>query len=214
MKISFPELGLEAKDCKEISWIESVLYFAGHPSGTSREVLLERDHQLYKSYKSYFKGKSDFVNKVIPKTVFQQVWERHLQVNEAYMVMEPLGGVMNRIPETQIAFPHRRGNLYNIQYIVKWKVNEVEEAKRHIQWMRSLHKFMTPYVSKSPRTAYFNYRDLDLGINGINGSTSYMEARVWGTRYFKNNFERLAKAKRGVDPSNFFRDEQSIPPFS
>ncbi|XP_010679347.2 berberine bridge enzyme-like 22 [Beta vulgaris subsp. vulgaris] len=210
MKHSFPELELEEKDCKEMSWIEAVLYFAGHPSDTPKEVLLDRDHQLYKSY---FKAKSDFINQPIPEIAFQQAWERHLQVNEAYMVMEPLGGIMSRIPETQIAFPHRGGNLYNIQYIVKWKVNEAEEAKRHIHWMRMLYKFMSPYVSNSPRTAYFNYRDLDLGINGIHGTTSYVEAGDWGTKYFKNNFERLAKAKRSIDPSNFFRDEQSIPPF-
>ncbi|XP_021768787.1 berberine bridge enzyme-like 22 [Chenopodium quinoa] len=210
MELIFPEMEVGAKDCKEVSWIESILYFAGHPSGTSREVLLDRDHQLYKSY---FKAKSDFVNQIIPETALQQAWERQLQVDEAYMVMEPLGGMMNHIPETQLAFPHRGGNLYNIQYIVKWKVNEAEEARRHIHWVRMLHAFMSPYVSKSPRTAYFNYRDLDLGINGNNGTTSYLEARVWGTKYFKNNFERLAKAKRRIDPSNFFRDEQSIPPF-
>ncbi|CAO2826615.1 unnamed protein product [Amaranthus hypochondriacus] len=169
MKHSFPELEVKSNECKELSWIEAVLYFAGHPSGTPREALLDRDHQLYKKY---FKGKSDFVNQPIPKTALQQVWDKYLQVNEE------------------------------------------EEAKRHIQWVRMLHNFMSPYVSKSPRTAYFNYRDLDLGINGINETTSYLEARAWGTKYFKNNFERLAKAKSSIDPSNFFRDEQSIPPFS
>ncbi|KAL2934818.1 Berberine bridge enzyme-like 22 [Bienertia sinuspersici] len=207
---SFSELGVEAKDCKELSWIEAVLYFAGHSSGTPKEALLDRDHQLFKSY---FKAKSDFVNQPIPETALQQVWERQMQVSEAYIIMEPLGGMMNHVPETQIAYPHRRGNLYNIQYIVKWKVNEAEEARRHIHWVRMLHKFMSPYVSKSPRTAYFNYRDLDLGINAINRSASYLEARLWGTKYFKNNFERLAKVKRSIDPSNFFRDEQSVPPF-
>ncbi|KAJ8440828.1 hypothetical protein Cgig2_000716 [Carnegiea gigantea] len=190
---SFPELGLEANDCIEMSWIDSVLYFAGHPRGTPREALLDRDHQLYKSY---FKAKSDFVNHPIPETALQQAWRRHLQIGEAYVVMEPLGGRMNNISETQIAFPHRTGNLYNIQYIVKWKVNEVKEAQKHIHWVRMLHRYMTPYVSRSPRAAYFNYRDLDLGINGINGTTSYLGARIWGTNYFKDNFERLAKVKR------------------
>jgi len=210
MKKSFPKLGLEPKDCIEMSWIDSILHVAGHPRGTPREALLDRDHQLYKSY---FKAKSDFVNQPIPETALQQAWRRHLQIDEAYIVMEPLGGRMNIIPETQIAFPHRRENLYNIQYIVKWKVNEVQEAQKHIHWVRMLYRYMTPYVSRSPRAAYFNYRDLDLGINGINGTTTYLEARIWGTNYFKDNFERLAKVKKQVDPGNFFRDEQSIPPF-
>lgn len=121
MKKSFPELGLEANNCIEMSWIDSVLYFAGHLRGKPREALLDQDHQLYKSY---FKAKSDFVNHPIPETALQQAWRRHLQIGEAYIVMEPLGGRMNNISETQIAFPHRTGNLYNIQDIVKWKVNE------------------------------------------------------------------------------------------
>ncbi|KAL8538566.1 hypothetical protein ACS0TY_000545 [Phlomoides rotata] len=71
---------------------------------------------------------------------------------------------------------------------------------------------MTSYVAKSPRAAYFNYRDLDIGRNNIIGSTSYNEASVWGFKYFKNNFRRLVAVKSKVDPSNFFRNEQSIPP--
>nr|CAB3468156.1 unnamed protein product [Digitaria exilis] len=38
-------------------------------------------------------------------------------------------------------------------------------------------------------------------------------ARVWGEMYFKANFERLAAVKAMVDPHDFFRNEQSIPPF-
>ncbi|KAK9747635.1 hypothetical protein RND81_02G004800 [Saponaria officinalis] len=211
MKQSFPELGLKANDCTEMSWIDSVLYFAGYSRGEPREVLLDRAHQLYKTY---FKAKSDFVTRPIPETALQHAWERHLRVDTPFMILEPLGGKMDSIPETQIPFPHRKGNLYNIQYMVKWKVNEAAEAKKHVRWIRLLHKYMGPYVSVSPRAAYLNYRDLDLGINGINGTKSYSDAKVWGIRYFKNNFERLAKVKSRTDPTNFFRDEQSIPPFS
>jgi len=69
---------------------------------------------------------------------------------------------------------------------------------------------MTPYVSKSPRAAYYNYRDLDLGSNK-HDNTSYSEASVWGIKYFKGNFKRLAQIKTKFDPRNFFRNEQSIP---
>ncbi|CDP08087.1 unnamed protein product [Coffea canephora] len=67
---------------------------------------------------------------------------------------------------------------------------------------------MTPFVSKFQRAAYLNYRDLDLGANKEGNTTS-----VWGIKYFKNNFYRLAHVKQEVDPSNFFRYGQSIPPF-
>ncbi|KAK9106013.1 hypothetical protein Scep_022857 [Stephania cephalantha] len=70
---------------------------------------------------------------------------------------------------------------------------------------------MAPYVSKNPRGAYINYRDLDLGQNRIDGSASYEEAKVWGVKYFNGNFDRLVKVKSKVDPSNFFNNEQTIP---
>ncbi|CAL1402757.1 unnamed protein product [Linum trigynum] len=73
---------------------------------------------------------------------------------------------------------------------------------------------MTPYVSQNPRAAYMKYRDLDIGMNDVEGKTSYREARVWGAKYFKNNFDRLVRVKTVVDPDNLFRNEQSIPPFS
>lgn len=40
---------------------------------------------------------------------------------------------------------------------------------------------------------------------------SYSEARVWGVKYFKGNFKRLAHVESNVDPNNFFRNEQRIP---
>jgi hypothetical protein len=73
-----------------------------------------------------------------------------------------------------------------------------------------VYRYMKPYVSMFPRQAYVNYRDLDLGINKET-NTSFPEASVWGTKYFKDNFYRLVRVKTKVDPDNFFRHEQSIP---
>jgi hypothetical protein len=69
---------------------------------------------------------------------------------------------------------------------------------------------MTPFVSKNPRSAYLNYRDLDIGINS-HGKDGYKEGVVYGSKYFGGNFERLVKIKTAVDPKNFFWNEQSIP---
>uniref|UniRef100_A0A6N2K612 Berberine/berberine-like domain-containing protein n=1 Tax=Salix viminalis TaxID=40686 RepID=A0A6N2K612_SALVM len=69
---------------------------------------------------------------------------------------------------------------------------------------------MTPFVSKNPRQAFLNYRDLDLGTNH-HGKKSYLEGSVYGIQYFKENFDRLVEIKTRVDPCNFFRNEQSIP---
>ncbi|XP_077253432.1 tetrahydroberberine oxidase-like [Tasmannia lanceolata] len=208
MENSFPELGLEPKDCVEMSWIESVLYFAGYPNGVSVDVLMGRNPP-YK--KSPFKAKSDFVKEPISEKELEGIWDMLFEEDIGLLIMDPLGGRMSEISESEIAFPHRKGNLYEVQYLVKWEEGGGEVSRRHIDWIRRLYKYMGPYVSHSPRTAYINYRDLDLGKNeGVN--TSYSRARVWGRKYFKTNFWRLALVKGEVDPGNFFRDEQSIPP--
>lgn len=125
------------------------------------------------------------------------------------MIIEPLGGKMAEISESAIAFPHRAGNLYNIQYLLGW--GDGSKSAEYLESMKKLYSFMTPYVSKSPRASYLNYKDLDLGTNR-DVNTRYMEAREWGEKYFKSNFARLALVKSMVDPHNFFWDEQSIPP--
>ncbi|CAL5186563.1 unnamed protein product [Lathyrus oleraceus] len=208
MNESFAELGLQEKDCIEMSWIQSTLYFAGHKESDPLELLLNR----ITSYKSSFKSKSDYVKKPIPETGLEGIM-RMLQKQDslALLIMEPYGGKMSEISESEIPFPHRKGNLYNIQYMVKWDKNGIEESNRNIEWMRELYRYMSPYVSKSPRGAYFNYKDLDLGSNKNNGKTSYSEASVWGMKYFKGNFRRLAQIKTKFDPHNFFNNEQSIP---
>ena len=203
---SFPELGLQVQDCIEMSWIQSVLYFTGYQNGDPLEVLLDRNTL----YKSFFKAKSDHVEKPISDIGLEGIWERFLKEEMVFMIMDPYGGRMNEISESETPFPHRKGSLYNIQYLVKWEVNGIVASKKHVHWIRMVYKYMKPYVSKYPRAAYLNYRDLDLGINK-KGNTSYSEARVWGVKYFNGNFKRLAQVKSKVDPNNFFRNEQSIP---
>ncbi|KAK2642915.1 hypothetical protein Ddye_024678 [Dipteronia dyeriana] len=78
-----------------------------------------------------------------------------------------------------------------------------------------LYSFVAPYVSKNPRAAYINCRDLDIGTNyNKDSSTSIKQASIWGVKYLKNSFNRLVHVKTRVDPANFFRNEQSIPPHS
>ncbi|XP_059666703.1 tetrahydroberberine oxidase-like [Cornus florida] len=210
MQQSFPELGLVEQDCTEMSWIESVLYFADYPIGESIDVLLDRTPLVRAS----FKAKSDYVKEPISETGLKGIWKRfHEKEAQFAQIMTPYGGRMSEIAESAIPFPHRAGNIYKIQNIVYWVEEGAEAAERHIGWMRRLYRYMTPYVSKGPRAAYVNYRDLDIGVNN-NGNTSYEQASIWGVKYFKNNFHRLVHVKTKVDPGNFFRHEQSIPPLT
>ncbi|KAK5791945.1 berberine bridge enzyme-like 15 [Gossypium arboreum] len=206
MQQSFPELGLTRKDCIETSWIKSVLYIAGYPSNTPPEVLL----QGKSTFKNYFKAKSDFVKSNIPETALEGLWKRFMEEDTPLMIWNPYGGMMARISESETPFPHRKGNKIMIQYVSAWQDGDKNESK-HIDWIRRLYNYMAPYVSMFPRTAYVNYRDLDLGTNK-NASTSFIEASGWGVKYFKDNFNKLVKVKTKVDPENFFRHEQSIPP--
>ncbi|KAA8519313.1 hypothetical protein F0562_013569 [Nyssa sinensis] len=205
---SFPELGLKQSDCRQMSWIESVLYFAGLSTREPFDVLLNRSQQL----KIFLKAKSDYVKEPIPEIGLQGLWKILVEDEASLMILTPYGAKMSNISDSETPFPHRSGNIYKIQYLVSWEVDK--ESNKHISWIRRLYAYMKPYVSKSPRTAYFNYRDLDLGRNNKYGiGTSYAQACVWGFKYFKSNFKRLADIKTKTDPCNFFWSEQSIPLF-
>ncbi|KAF3450411.1 hypothetical protein FNV43_RR06492 [Rhamnella rubrinervis] len=207
MQENFPELGLELSHCTEMSWIQSVLYFAGFSIKEPLNVLLNRTA----TSTSFFKAKSDYVRAPISESGLEGLWQRMLEDETSLLIFSPYGGKMSEISDSEIPFPHRKGNLYLIQYLSVWAVeNETED---HIAWMRRLYDYMEPYVSQSPRAAYFNYRDLDLGTNNCGGdnNTSYEQASSWGLRYFMHNFERLVRVKTMIDPLNFFSNEQSIP---
>ncbi|POO01097.1 Berberine/berberine-like [Trema orientale] len=89
---------------------------------------------------------------------------------------------------------------------------DIKAVESYLNWIRSVYNYMTPYVSKNPRGAYLNYRDLDLGTNNNKGPTSYAQASIWGKKYFQGNFKRLVYVKTKVDPTNFFKNEQRVPP--
>ncbi|KAH1134036.1 hypothetical protein AAZX31_05G092700 [Glycine max] len=210
MQESFPELGLVREDCIETSWIGSILYMAGFTNGESTDVLLNRTQA---NGVSFNKGKSDYVRDPIPDVGLEGLWPFFFEDEgqSSFVQFTPYGSRMDEISESEIPFPHRAGNIFHIQYGVSWQEEGDEEAQRHINWIRRMYSYMETYVSKSPRAAYLNYRDLDIGVNNNKGYTSYSQASVWGLKYFKNNFNRLARVKTNVDPLNFFRNEQSIP---
>ncbi|XVF23027.1 hypothetical protein REPUB_Repub13aG0002800 [Reevesia pubescens] len=205
MNERFPALGLAQSDCIETSWIQSVLFWTNISIDTETDVLLDRTPSLV-----FLKRKSDYVKEPIPKAGLESLWKRMIELQVPSMIFNPYGGRMAEIPSTATPFPHRAGNLWKIQYVTNWNQAGAEAADHFIGLTRKLHGYMTRFVSKNPREAFLNYRDIDLGVNH-NGRESYMEGRVYGIKYFKGNFNRLVDIKTKVDPSNFFRNEQSIP---
>ncbi|KAE8662123.1 FAD-binding Berberine family protein [Hibiscus syriacus] len=216
MSVKFPELGLSKEHCLEMSWAQTTIYATQFRTGLPLEFLLNRT-QVSSLSKSFFKAKSDFVKQPIPVSALDGLWSK-LYVEEARsatIVFVAYGGIMDEIPETETPSPHRADNLYTVLYVVNWGEDENANSEKYMNWMRRLYDYMAPFVSKSPREAYVNYRDLDIGANKIDNDddeNNYEKAKIWGLKYFNNNFDRLVQVKTKVDPENFFRHEQSIPP--
>jgi hypothetical protein len=209
MSSRFPELGVDRTHCKEMNWLQSVAnIFLG--DGATVEDLLKRTAS---GDAVFNKATSDYVRQAIPRDIWAQIFTSWLaRPTAGLMILDPYGGKIASVSESETPFPHRKGVLYNVQYMNFWG-SAGEEAAR-TGWVRDLYTFMAPHVSKNPREAYVNYKDLSLGENVVGGGnvTSFEAGRVWGEKYYKGNFRRLAMAKAQIDPNDYFRNEQSIPP--
>ncbi|GJY49597.1 berberine bridge enzyme-like protein 8 [Tanacetum coccineum] len=212
MDQTFPELGLQVSDCQEMNWTQSILWYYNFPPNSPDSTLLSRIPRVL----NHIKRKSDYVKKPITKKGLGSIFRKMVELERPILTFNPYGGRMAEISEFAKPFPHRAGNIAKIQYATDWTENGVDIANHYKNLTRVLHKHMTPFVSKYPREAFLNYRDLDIGATN-NGKNSFLEGTVYGIKYFKKtNFMRLVKVKTRVDPGNFFRNEQSIPtlPFS
>ncbi|KAG5024673.1 hypothetical protein JHK86_020587 [Glycine max] len=159
---SFPELGLKQSDCIEMPWINSTLYWFNYPIGTPIKALLD----VPKEPLSYsFKTMSDYVKRPIRKSALKSMWKLMIKSESVRMEWNPYGGKMHEISPSETPFPHRAGNLFLIEYLTTWGQDGVDAANRYLNISRSFYEFMTPYVSHSPREAFLNYRDLDIGSN-------------------------------------------------
>lgn len=212
---SIPAIEIKEEECKEMSWIESVDYLSDFSGGQGSISSLK---QRYFEGKSYFKTKSDYVRKPIPPVGIKTLIDFLQKQPKAYALFEPYGGYMEKTSSDAIAFPHRKGNIFSIEYTITW--DEMDDksgkSKKYINWIRRFYEAMAPFVSSNPRAAYVNYMDLDLGQVMDFGSTgrasSVDMARAWGEKYFLENYDRLVLAKTIIDPHNVFRHQQSVPP--
>uniref|UniRef100_A0A0D9WR32 FAD-binding PCMH-type domain-containing protein n=1 Tax=Leersia perrieri TaxID=77586 RepID=A0A0D9WR32_9ORYZ len=208
MSSIFPELGMTSADCREMSWLDSVAFIQFMDLTTPVEALLNRTTSL----STYTKAKSDYVRRAIPKDVWKSIFSWFAMNGSDQMLLEPMGGFMDGVPAAATPYPHRAGVLYNIQYITFWFGDDTAAVAN--RWINDLYAFMEPYVTSNPREAYVNFRDLDIGENAVSndGVSTFESGKVWGEKYFAGNFERLAAVKAAVDRTDYFRNEQSIPP--
>ncbi|KAK3153722.1 hypothetical protein QOZ80_2BG0180290 [Eleusine coracana subsp. coracana] len=206
-----PKLNATTADCNEMTWLESTAFMNFGTTNTT--ALLDRNIGLNNFF---FKNKSDYVRRAIAKGVWRKIfttWFATMNNNGSglMMILEPHGGFIASVPTGATPYPHRSGVLYNIQYVASWSAGD--DSSVAIHWINDLYDFMGQYVTKSPREAYVNFRDLDIGENTVVSDVSTLDSgKVWGHKYFCSNFHRLATVKGKVDHTDYFRNEQSIPP--
>jgi hypothetical protein len=166
MSSRFPELGMTRADCREMSWLQSTVYINSGDANTTVETLLDRTTSL----NTFTKNKSDYVKQAITEASWEKIFPWFNNAGAGIIILEPHGGRVGSIADAETPYPHRSGVLYNIQYVAFWTGNGTDSPN----WIRGLYDFMEPLVSKTPRGAYVNYRDLDIGENTvIGGVTSY-----------------------------------------
>jgi FAD/FMN-containing dehydrogenase len=122
---------------------------------------------------------------------------RRLQVapslDTCCLVVEQMGGAINRVAPDATAFPHR-DVVHNLVIIATGFA--AAEDDRHIAWVRETWAAMRPFTRDA---VYLNY----LGEEEM--------GRV-GSAYGASTYARLAALKRAYDPDNLFRVNHNVPP--
>ncbi|RDX62183.1 Berberine bridge enzyme-like 13, partial [Mucuna pruriens] len=121
MQSNFAELGLQLNNFTEVSWIQSVLYFADYSINGPLDVLLQRNQTF-----SNFKAKSDYVTEPILVAGLVGLWNMLLEENTPILILTLYGGRMSEISGSGTPFPLRNGSIYGIQYSVYW-----DQMKKH-----------------------------------------------------------------------------------
>ncbi|ORX94858.1 FAD-binding domain-containing protein, partial [Basidiobolus meristosporus CBS 931.73] len=148
---------------------------------------------ITKSEKSY--AKSLFIVREIPREVvieYQKLLT--LAPGVTYVNIEPHGGIFASQPSSLTAYPHRKGNLFHIGFAILVTGLPVADDLAHA-WINKVHSLLLPYSNAG---SYHGYADLDL--------PHPLQS------YFGANVDRLVEVKRRYDPSNVFRNRQSIHP--
>ncbi|KAG2371023.1 Berberine bridge enzyme-like 1 [Vigna angularis] len=115
----FPLMGLKKENCSEVSWIESVLWWNDPKSlenGDKPEILLDRKP----NNGIFLKRKSDFIEKGISKDGWETIFKRIVELGKTGIAFNPYGGKMDEIAPDATPFPHRKGNMFKLQYSVNW----------------------------------------------------------------------------------------------
>ena len=88
MGSNFPKLDLKDDDCREMSWVESVIYFHnGYSKNEPLNLLRDRNYNA----RSFFKSKSDFVTQPISPSHLEDKRLKFMDRNRGIMIWDPQG---------------------------------------------------------------------------------------------------------------------------
>lgn len=150
------------------------------------------------------------------------------QMSQSLIQVDSYGGAINRVASDATAVP-QRSSLLKVQYQTYWnnasRVGQgdvgryADQQAAHLSWIRGLYQdsFASSGGTPDPRRAggdgvegcYANYPDSDLGTH----ADGRADDALW--LYYLDNFRNrprnLVAVKRRWDPTNVFRNAQSIP---
>jgi FAD/FMN-containing dehydrogenase len=112
---------------------------------------------------------------------------------ECEVLVAQMGGAVNRVPADATAYPHRdAGFIVNLH--TRW--GDAAQDAECIAWARGLFDALAPHATGG---VYVNFMPGD-------------EARRVSGGAYGPNYERLARLKARLDPTNLFRANQNIAP--
>ncbi|KAK9101438.1 hypothetical protein Scep_024868 [Stephania cephalantha] len=121
-----------------------------------------------------FKAKIDLPKSPLPLKAITGVLERLLKEPRGFVVFNGLNGMMGKISREASPFPHRKGTLMMVEYIVAWNMDEDLESHKFLSWLNELYEYVGRFIiDDNPRVSYVNHVDFDLGeIDWRNESSS------------------------------------------
>lgn len=156
------------------------------------------------------KYKSAYMMQPFPQSQYGKLWQWLTVENSTYpansqalLQVDSYGCQINAIAPSATAVP-QRSSIMKLQYQTYW--TEPSQDAQNLAWIRDFYRDMYgpqgPYPDGTFDGCYVNYCDSDL-VN-------------WQFLYYKNNYQRLQKAKYNWDRHNIFNHPQSIelPPVS
>ena len=109
------------------------------------------------------------------------------------MILDPMGGAINRVAPDATAFVHRK-ERFSAQYYAPYALGDPAVADANQAWVNNTRDQLAPFSSGF---AYQNYID--------------PSQPDWLNAYYGENLARLKQVKAKYDPDNFFSTAQTIP---